>query len=73
MVEDYTDTFAPNLRERWSRIKSMVKAGALKPTEGKALLNEAQLWARWIAAMNADELRVARIEAHKKAWRRFSL
>jgi hypothetical protein len=45
----------------------MVSAGTLKPAEGKALLNEAQLWARRIAAMKAGELRIARIEAHKKA------
>jgi SAM-dependent methyltransferase len=66
-TEDYTDTFAPIVLDGWSRIESMVTAGMLKPAEGKALLNEAQLWARRIAAMKAGELRVARIEAHKKA------
>ena len=66
-TEDYTDAFAPIVVAGWARIESMVTAGTLKPTEGKALLDEAQLWTRRIAAMKAGELRVARIQAHKKA------
>lgn len=66
-TEDYTEKFAPTVLEGWSRIEAMVGQGTLKPAEGKALLDEAQLWSRRIAAMKAGELAVARIEAHKKA------
>jgi SAM-dependent methyltransferase len=65
--EDYTDAFRPIVLEGWSRIGTMVGKGMLNPTEGKALLHEAQLWARRVAALQSGELRVARIEALKKA------
>jgi len=66
-TEDYTEKFAPIVLEGWRRIESLVGQGTLKPAEGQALLNEAQLWSRRIGAMKAGELAIARIEAHKKA------
>jgi len=65
--EDYTREFRPIVLEGWRKIDSIVAKGMLNPAEGRALMNEAQLWARRIAAVDAGELRVARIEALKKA------
>lgn len=65
--EDYTKDFRPVVLEGWRRIDTIVAKGMLNATEGKALMREAELWARRIAAIDAGELRVARIEALKKA------
>lgn len=65
--DDYTREFRPIVLEGWRKIDTIVAKGMLNPAEGRALMNEAQLWARRIAAVDAGELRVARIEALKKA------
>lgn len=65
--EDYTKEFRPVVLEGWRRIDTIVAKGMLNANEGKALMREAELWARRIAAIDAGELRVARIEALKKA------
>lgn len=65
--EDYTKEFRPVVLEGWRRIDTIVAKGMLNAVEGKALMKEAELWARRIAAIDAGELRVARIEALKKA------
>lgn len=66
-TEDFTKDFRPVVLEGWRRIDTIVAKGMLNPAEGRALMNEATLWARRIAAIDAGELRVARIEALKKA------
>jgi SAM-dependent methyltransferase len=65
--EDYTKEFRPVVLEGWRKIDTIVAKGMLNPAEGKALMHEAQLWARRIAAIDAGDLRVARVEALKKA------
>jgi SAM-dependent methyltransferase len=65
--EDFTKEFRPVVLEGWRRIDTIVAKGMLNAAEGKALMKEAELWARRIAAIDAGELRVARIEALKKA------
>ncbi|MBI3503314.1 MAG: methyltransferase [Proteobacteria bacterium] len=66
-TEDYTKELRPVVLEGWRRIDTIVAKGMLNLAEGKALMQEAQLWARRIAAIDSGELRVARIEALKKA------
>jgi SAM-dependent methyltransferase len=65
--EDFTKEFRPVVLEGWKRIDQLVAKGMLNLAEGKALMKEAELWARRIAAIDAGELRVARVEALKKA------
>jgi SAM-dependent methyltransferase len=65
--EDYTKEFRPVVLEGWRRIDTIVAKGMLNVAEGKALMKEAELWARRIAAIDSGELRVARVEALKKA------
>ncbi|MBI1244791.1 MAG: methyltransferase domain-containing protein [Alphaproteobacteria bacterium] len=66
-TEDFTKDFRPVVLEGWRRIDTIVAKGMLNLAEGRALMDEAKLWARRIAAIDAGELRVARIEAMKKA------
>lgn len=66
-TDDFTKEFRPVVLDGWRRIDTIVAKGMLNPAEGRALMAEAKLWARRIAAIDAGELRVARIEALKKA------
>jgi hypothetical protein len=65
VADDFTDTFRAAVLEGWSRIDGLVERGSLAPAEGQALMAEAQLWARRLAALAAGELRVGRFLAER--------
>ncbi|MFN7189860.1 MAG: hypothetical protein ACK5U4_00270, partial [Rhodospirillales bacterium] len=65
--EDFTAAFRAELLVGWAQIDRLVSRGQLEALEGEALLGEAKLWARRLAAMDSGDLRVVRIVAAKKA------
>ncbi len=65
--EDATDAFRAIVLEGWARIDAIVARGDLAPAEGKALMEEARLWSRRIAALASGELRFARLLAVRRA------
>ncbi len=64
---DITGAFRNVVLEGWARIDGIVAHGELAAAEGKALMDEAQLWSRRIAAMASGELRFARLLAVRRA------
>ncbi|MBL8830965.1 MAG: methyltransferase domain-containing protein [Rhodospirillales bacterium] len=66
IADDFTDAFRAVVLEGWSRIETIVDRGQLKPDEGKALMDEAKLWSRRLAAVAAGDLRVGRFLAERK-------
>lgn len=60
---DITDAFRAAVLEGWARIDGIVARGQLVPAEGQALVDEAQLWSRRIAALAGGELRFAKLVA----------
>jgi SAM-dependent methyltransferase len=65
--EDFTAAFRAELLVGWAQIDRLVSRGQLEALEGEALMGEAKLWARRLAAMDSGDLRVVRIVAAKKA------
>jgi SAM-dependent methyltransferase len=65
--EDFTAAFRAEILLGWAQIDRLVARGQLDPGEGEALMGEAKLWARRLAAMDSGDLRVVRIVAAKKA------
>ncbi len=65
-ADDITDAFRTIVLEGWAKIETIVDRGQLSPVEGKALMDEAQLWARRLAAVAGGELRVGRFLAERK-------
>ncbi|MCA3261521.1 MAG: methyltransferase domain-containing protein [Telmatospirillum sp.] len=65
--EDFTAAFRAEILVGWAQIDRLVARGQLDPREGEALMGEAKLWARRLAAMDSGDLRVVRIVAAKKA------
>jgi SAM-dependent methyltransferase len=65
--EDFTPAFRAEILVGWSQIDQLVSRGQLNAREGEALMGEAKLWARRLAAMESGDLRVVRIVAAKKA------
>jgi SAM-dependent methyltransferase len=64
--DDITDAFAALVLAGWAKIDTLVARGQLDVAEGKALMAEAQLWARRLAALGGGDLRAARFAASKK-------
>jgi hypothetical protein len=64
--DDITDAFAALVLAGWAKIDTLVSRGQLDVAEGKALMAEAQLWARRLAALGGGDLRAARFAATKK-------
>lgn len=62
-VEDHTEGFMRAVLAGWAKIDALVKRGELNGEEGKALIGEAELWQRRLAALQSGDLRVARILA----------
>lgn len=63
---DMTPEFRAIVLRGWSRIEDIVARGELSAVEGKALMDEAQLWARRLAALDSGDLRTLRFEAFRK-------
>jgi hypothetical protein len=61
-----TPEFRAIVLRGWSRIEDIVARGELSAVEGKALMDEAQLWARRLAALDSGDLRTLRFEAFRK-------
>lgn len=64
--DDITDMFSALVLAGWAKIDTLVSRGQLDAAEGKALMSEAQLWARRLAALRSGDLRAARFAASKK-------
>ena len=62
-VKDHTESFMRTVLTGWAKIDALVKRGELNADEGKALMGEAELWQRRLAALQSGDLRVARILA----------
>jgi SAM-dependent methyltransferase len=65
--DDITAAFRAEVLVGWAQIDQLVSRGQLDSREGEALMAEAKLWARRLAAMDSGDLRVVRIVAAKKA------
>ncbi len=65
--DDITTDFRAVVLEGWSRIDAIIARGQLAPAEGAALVEEAQLWSRRIAAMAGGELRFVKLAAVRPA------
>ncbi len=66
VADDFTEAFRAVVLEGWARIETIVDRGQLSPAEGKSLMDEAQLWARRLAAIASGDLRVGRFLAERK-------
>jgi len=64
--EDFTSAFRAEILAGWGQIDGLVSRGQFDSLEGEALMGEAKLWARRLAAMASGDLRVVRIVAAKK-------
>ena len=66
VIEDSTDHFHGMVTKAWADyIKQLQKKGA-KPEEGLALVDEVELWARRMQAVEAGDLKICRIHALKR-------
>ncbi|MBI3505593.1 MAG: methyltransferase domain-containing protein [Proteobacteria bacterium] len=66
IADDFTEKFRAVVLEGWARIETIVDRGQLSGPEGKSLMDEAQLWARRLAAIASGDLRVGRFLAERK-------
>ena len=61
--EDITDKFRPMITQSWTGFVESLEKGNVSPERAEALIQEAEMWTRRVAALDSGDLRVCRIHA----------
>jgi cyclopropane fatty-acyl-phospholipid synthase-like methyltransferase len=66
VVEDHTDQFYSMVTKAWAQFIKVLKKRGVADEEGAALVDEVELWARRMKAVESGDLKICRVHALKR-------